>query len=441
MTSCKRACLLFLSLTLLLSACARTSETTHPPALEFYYLSEDGKDTFALASEKRDLPAGDTLRWAVLELLSPPLTSGLKTAIPADVTLLSALLQEDGTAEVDFSAAYHALSGIGLTLADACVTLTLTQLPGVDRVRITADGRQPEGKTDKTFTKDDFVLSLLDLAPLQTELTLFFADAQNRYVESESRNLVLRENEPLARHVIEQLIAGPQTKALKKTMPAGTQLLSLSINETTCVVNLSHNFVDAAPGDAASARMTLVALVNSLTQLTSIDAVELLLDGTPMTTYFGYSVAGKLRRESAAIGPVPSQDTDITLYYPDASGLGLISVASHVRVQTEDSPGLASLQQLFTRDAPIGVPFPLTGQIEVIGLDRVGSLCAVYLSDKVLSTSLQITNIQAQALVGTASEGSEDIVVRFLVNGVNLADVAQSTWKSEYRFSRELVTP
>ena len=52
---------------------------------------------------------------------------------------------------VDLSAAYSTLSGVGLSLADYAITLTLTQLPDVARVRITVAGRELDYRSRQVF--------------------------------------------------------------------------------------------------------------------------------------------------------------------------------------------------------------------------------------------------------------------------------------------------
>ena len=49
---------------------------------------------------------------------------------------------DGGVAVVNLSAEYTRLSGMDLTLADACIALTLSQLPEVERVSVLAQGRR-----------------------------------------------------------------------------------------------------------------------------------------------------------------------------------------------------------------------------------------------------------------------------------------------------------
>ena len=74
-------------------------------------------------------------------LLSPPETQGLATPFPEGVRLLSWELEE-GRLHLDLSEQHGGLAGVDLTVADACLTLTLCQVEGVESVYVTVEGRE-----------------------------------------------------------------------------------------------------------------------------------------------------------------------------------------------------------------------------------------------------------------------------------------------------------
>ena len=75
------------------------------------------------------------------ELLAGPETPGLSSPFPAGTRLLGWEL-EDGALRLDLSERYADLTGVDLTVADACLALTLTQLPQVETVYVTAEGSE-----------------------------------------------------------------------------------------------------------------------------------------------------------------------------------------------------------------------------------------------------------------------------------------------------------
>lgn len=100
----------------------------------------------------------ETVSGLLSALLSgPPPDSELATPIPAGTRVVGWRL-EDGVLNVEMTDAYAALGGIDLTLADYCLTLTLTQLPGVEGVRITVSGAGQSFQNRRVLRAQDVVL-------------------------------------------------------------------------------------------------------------------------------------------------------------------------------------------------------------------------------------------------------------------------------------------
>lgn len=88
-----------------------------------------------------------------------------------------------------------------------------------------------------------------------------------------------------------QLLAGPAAteraahRTLVTTVPAGTQLLGLSITGGVATVNLSREYESG--GGSASMVGRLAQVVFTLTQFPSVSGVLFLLDGQPVTVFGG----------------------------------------------------------------------------------------------------------------------------------------------------------
>ena len=75
------------------------------------------------------------------ELLAGPEEPELSSPFPPGTRLLDWSLEE-GELHLDLSQPYGALTGVDLTLADACLALTLTQLPQVETIYVTVEGSE-----------------------------------------------------------------------------------------------------------------------------------------------------------------------------------------------------------------------------------------------------------------------------------------------------------
>ena len=122
----------------LLAGCGVAQILNEGDTLRLYYptvLSQaQGADAIGSVNLSRDkLPAEDKQAQAeeILALLMGKCEDeAFRSPIPSGTVLQSCEIR-GSTVYVDFSAAYGQLSGMDLTLADYCVTLSLTQIPGI----------------------------------------------------------------------------------------------------------------------------------------------------------------------------------------------------------------------------------------------------------------------------------------------------------------------
>lgn len=166
----ERLLALALALALLGTACSRgggRGGEEKPPEGQYsvYFLSlTSGEEDEVLGREFRTLPSDvDGVEGLMEVLLSGPEDGTLTSPFPGNTTLSHWRLEE-GLATIDLSEAYGGLNGIDMTLADACIVLTLCQLEGVDRVYLTVEGH-PRPFRDQVLTRADI---LLEAPPAET---------------------------------------------------------------------------------------------------------------------------------------------------------------------------------------------------------------------------------------------------------------------------------
>lgn len=152
----RRTAALALALGLLLTGCGgeRGSGERKPGEYLLWFTSaHSSPQSAALGSETRTLSPGED---PLPLLFQGPRSEELTSPFPAGTALRGSRVEE-GTAYVDLSEAYGGLSGAELTLADACVVLTLCQLDGVERVYITVEG-EPRPYRDQVLSPEELLL-------------------------------------------------------------------------------------------------------------------------------------------------------------------------------------------------------------------------------------------------------------------------------------------
>ena len=148
---------LTLALVLLLAGCApkRERQALEPGEWALWFTAaRTGSESAALSREVRTVPDNST---PLRLLLEGPESVELTSPFPAGTTLRGSYVEE-GVAYVDLSEAYGGLSGAELTLADACIVLTLCQSDEVEQVYITVEG-EPRPYRDQVLSPEDFLLN------------------------------------------------------------------------------------------------------------------------------------------------------------------------------------------------------------------------------------------------------------------------------------------
>ena len=112
----------------------------------------------------------------------------------------------------------------------------------------------------------------------QTKVILYFANAENGELESETKivdaNSLIKEP---YKEIMQWLIKGPQSSNLKKLIPEGTVLNEIKIEKDCAVINLSNEFLNY---ETEENKLKIInSIVNTLTNLKEINSVKFLING------------------------------------------------------------------------------------------------------------------------------------------------------------------
>lgn len=287
---------------LLLCACAPSGE--EEPGADtspIYFLAAEaqGGDLLQESYERLYLPENaslsDTARAVVERLLAGPEAGDLTSPIPAGVTL-EGLELRDGRAYVDLSDGFAKLDGVALSLADYCLTLSLTALEGVSSVSITAGGRPVGQQPKQTFYDRDVLLSDMDDVLQTVVVTLYFLNGEGD-LTGERRTLDLYEGQTLAESLLSALLEGPQDRELTRAVPEDFQINFVRVENGVCTLNISQASLAALPEEERSQQLILWALADSLYSMETVEELRLLADGEELLFF------GMIPTETVAVRP------------------------------------------------------------------------------------------------------------------------------------------
>jgi len=114
---------------------------------------------------------------------------------------------------------------------------------------------------------------------------VYFSNSQAAYLIPERREV--KKNQ-LYSNLIQELIAGPNSEELNKTIPPQTELLGVRVKDKIARVDFSQELMDDHWGGTAGETMTVYSIVNTLTQFNSVDQVQILIAGQQVETLAGH---------------------------------------------------------------------------------------------------------------------------------------------------------
>ena len=355
----------------------------------FYYYRTDtafsGTDG-VLAPEVRELHGIEKDLDAILALYCQgPVTRGLENPIPKGCAVPTYTLSED-TLILHFSRQLADLSGMELTITAGCLARTLLPLVGVRTLVLTADGALLDGETSMTVRLEDLGLRDDTQDRLHGDFTVYYADADRRYLVSRSISLFLTVRSELPMQLLEQLCLPSPDGSLYSVLPEGTRILSAVTQDGLCTVDLSGEFVSRRFYSPSAQLLSIYGIVNTLTALPEIDRVELTVEGELLLRLGSVSLSGPMIRDDRFLGPVRTGlgEQDHTVYLTQGREPGLIPLPLRLRQSGAYSSAEQMVRYLLTDAGTngLGTCIPPETRLNSIRVERL--ICHVDFSSEFL---------------------------------------------------------
>ena len=117
------------------------------------------------------------------------------------------------------------------------------------------------------------------------KVTLYFASADGKNLVPEDRVLNLSMTKPLPYAIVEALIEGPEEKGHLSTLPSGSQINDVVMEDGICYVDMNDAFQLNHSGGELEEKLTIYSIVDSLASVNGFEYCQILIDGKRVPLY------------------------------------------------------------------------------------------------------------------------------------------------------------
>lgn len=147
----------------------------------------------------------------------------------------------------------------------------------------------------KVVNKDFHSQGEIPIAPIldkrKYSLNLYFGNSKNDALIIEKRVIVSSE-EMEEKVIVEELIKGPRNRMLNSYIPSTTKMISIHTIDGICYVNFSKDILEYS-WQNNNVDMMIWSIVNSITEVEHIQAVQILVEGNKNDAFGKISILEK----------------------------------------------------------------------------------------------------------------------------------------------------
>lgn len=115
---------------------------------------------------------------------------------------------------------------------------------------------------------------------------IYFGTHNAKHVVAETHKL--KNDALLMKRAMEVLVAGPTSPDLVSVLPKATQVRSVVVIDKTAYVDFSREVAKRGFAGSATEILAVGAIVNTLTEFSDVEKVQILVEGKRVSTLFGH---------------------------------------------------------------------------------------------------------------------------------------------------------
>lgn len=263
-----------------LFACGKSKKDTRA-SIKVYYLNENATTLVSKSLKIDGSNQSDIMQEIIKNWQKKDESKKYKSPLNMGSGMLNCYI-ETNQLYVNMDDAYSKLSATDEILVRAAIVRTFTEIEGIDYVSILVMGEPLTdiyGNPVGIMNAESFVYNDGDEinSNEESDLRLYYADETGTKLVQVVKNVEYNSNNSLEKTVVEQIIKGPNNAETYATVNPDTKIISISVADGICYVNLSNAFLSQT--NPVSAEVAIYSIVNSLAELSNINKVHFMIEG------------------------------------------------------------------------------------------------------------------------------------------------------------------
>lgn len=195
-----------------------------------------------------------------------------------------------------------------------------------------------EDSKDSSLTRDQTSERKPFLVKDQETVVVYFATLDGKNLVPVT--LSINPTKEVAKIAVEKLLAGPENNFSKETIPEGTKLKDIYLQDRTVVVDFTDEIKQVSEKDG---QLAIDSLVMTLTEFKEVDDVQILINGQVQKQLDGIDIDQSIKRRSDINLYKTEGKARVRVFFSDANAVYLVPVT--LNVPGTDLP-LAAMKKL-----------------------------------------------------------------------------------------------
>ena len=215
-----------------------------------------------------------------------------KPVIPNNIEYTIFNLNEN-VLSLTFDDNYLKLKGVDEVLRRASIVLTLSQINQVEYVRMNVNSKPLviDKQDVGNMSKDTFIDMVGNESDYKSkeDVILYFADSSGKKLRKLNSKLTFDGTVSKEKLIVQKLIEGPVGEdklGYYATMNPKTKINRLVVNNKICYIDFNEEFLEKA--GRVTEDVTIYSIVNSLTELNTVNQVRITINGDKKDVYIDY---------------------------------------------------------------------------------------------------------------------------------------------------------